>query len=377
MTHPPTHLRIGFDVSSAAGHQQRGIAGYIRSLLPALAEIAPQIEPVLFLRDERWLRKSLLEDLIPGAEFRWMMEPVRAPLGDLDAFHGMGTRLPRSQAVPRSFTLHDMRGFDLGGGVESRSGRRGNRRKTETIRRAEGVICLTEYGKARLLKHFPQVAPDTVQVIGHGVDPGRFHPYDEEDRRPVLGRLGLDGPYFLQLGSFFPHKNLELSIRGFARSRASKDEFRLVFAGGGGSEAHCAGLHALVESLGLSERITWIDDLPSDALPVVLSGARGLLMPSRYEGFGLPILEAMASGVPGVCSTSTCLPEVTGGIWDACDPDDDEVFAEAIDRLAHDDSAHAQRATAGLARAQEFTWERCAASTASFLRRVAEEAPVS
>ena len=372
----PNPLRIGFDVTSATSHRARGIASYIRALLPALTRSAPWIEPVLFLRDERWLRKSTIADLLPRAERRWLIEPVKTPLADIDVFHGMGTRLPRATHLPRSFTLHDLREFDLGGAVASPPGQKAGGRKERTIQRADRILTISEYGRARLLHHFPDLDPETIEVIYHAVDHARFHPREEAEQRPVLKQLGIQAPFFIQIGSFFPHKNLELSLRGFARSRALREGYQLIFVGGGGSDTHRAMLKELAHSLGLSESVIWIDQLSAEALPIALSAARGLLMPSSYEGFGLPILEAMASGVPGVSSNSSCLPEIADGIWDTCDPDDVEVFAESIDVLSFEDSLHAHRAAAGIARADKFTWEQCALRTAKFLSCVKRAAPI-
>jgi alpha-1,3-rhamnosyl/mannosyltransferase len=371
---PSTPIRVGFDVSSAAGRRPRGIAGYIRALLPALERAAPWIEPVLFLRDERWFRRSSLSDLLPGAKRRWIFEPIKAPLAGLDVFHGMGTRLPKSSRVPRSFTLHDLRGFDLEGASPPSNKPTRIGRRERTVRQADRILCISEHGKARLLHHFPDLDPMTIEVIHHAVDHERFHPRDESERRTALSRLGINAPFFLQLGSFFPHKNLELALEGFARSRASREGYQLMFVGGGGSDSHRARLRELVDALGLSGSVAWVDDISATALPVILSAARGLLMPSRYEGFGLPILEAMASGVPGVCSDATCLPEIAGGVWDTCDPDDADAFAASIDLLAFDDEEHAKRGTDGITRAGLFTWDSCAERTAAFLGRVAESA---
>ena len=375
----PSHrdsIRVGFDVSGAAGRRSRGIASYIRSLLPAIQRAAPWIQPVLLLRGERWLRKSAIADLLPDAERRWVIEPLKVPVRHIDIFHGMGTSALNTERLPCSFTLHDLREYDLGGITSPARSAEQNNRKNRAIRRADRILCISEYSRDRLLHHFPSVDSNKTEVIHHAVDHDRFHPREREEEQAVLGRLGINAPFFIQIGSFFPHKNLELSLKGFARSRALKDGFQLLFVGGGGSEAHRAELRQLSHSLGLSDRIAWVDDLSPDALPATLSAARGLRMPSRYEGFGLPVLEAMASGVPGICSNATCLPEVASGIWDTCDPDDEEAFAEAMDLLASDDSEHARRSTAGLERAKEFTWERCAEHTAQFLTRVATEATV-
>jgi glycosyltransferase involved in cell wall biosynthesis len=357
----PQPLRVGFDVTSATSHRSRGIASYIRALLPALESAAPWIDPVLFLRNERWLRKEALADLLPGAERRWILDPLRVPLGDLDAYHGMGTHLPSRGGTPRSFTLHDLRSFDLDGSSPEENGRR-----VKTIRRADRILCVSEYGRERLLHHVPDLSPRDLEVIHHGVDHERFRPRERAECEAALAGAGITAPFLLQLGSFFPHKNLELSIESFARSRARQEGVHLVLIGGG-SKDHSAQLKRRCGKLGLSEEVLWVDGLQSPAVPLVLAAAEALLFPSRYEGFGLPILEAMASGVPGVSSNCACLPEVVGDAWQTCDPDDPDGFSAALDQTLFDGEKRAERIRSGLERARAFTWERCAARTAEFL----------
>jgi alpha-1,3-rhamnosyl/mannosyltransferase len=357
----PTPLRVGFDVTSACGHRSRGIASYIRALLPALETAAPWIEPVLFLRNERWLRREALADLLPDAERRWILDPLRVPLGDLDVYHGMGTHLPSRSRTPRSFTLHDLRSFDLDGASPEEGSRR-----VKTIRRADRILCISEYGRGRLLHHVPDVPPSDVEVIHHGVDHARFRPRDRAECEAALAGAGIEGPFLLQLGSFFPHKNLELSIESYARSRARKEGVHLVFIGGGSKE-HSAQLKRRCEELDLSEEVHWVDGVEAPAVPLVLAAAEALLFPSRYEGFGLPILEAMASGVPGVSSSCACLPEIVGDAWQTCGPDDPDGFSAALDQTLFDGEQRAERIRLGLARASAFTWERCATRTAEFL----------
>ncbi|MEL6714874.1 MAG: glycosyltransferase, partial [Planctomycetota bacterium] len=186
--------------------------------------------------------------------------------------------------------------------------------------------------------------------------------------------LDLPERFLLQLGSFFPHKNLEASIEGFARSGARSGDTALVLAGGGGSDEYRASLMERVERHGLGDRVRWIDHVPAEHLAPLVSAARAVLMPSRYEGYGMPILEAMAAGTAGVASTSTCLPEVSAGIWDACDPDDADAWALAIDRLVGEESAHDATVERGLAHAATRTWDECARRTATFLKTAAESA---
>ncbi|HIF39813.1 MAG TPA: glycosyltransferase family 1 protein [Planctomycetes bacterium] len=357
----PKPLRVGFDVTSATSHRSRGIASYIRALLPALEIAAPWVDPILFLRNERWLRKEALAALLPGAERRWILDPLKVPLGDLDVYHGMGTHLPRGNRTVRSFTLHDLRSFDLDGAAPEESGRR-----VKTIRRADRILCISEYGRDRLLHHVPDLSAPHIEVIHHGVDHKRFRPRDGAECEAALAGAGIKAPFLLQLGSFFPHKNLELAIESFARSRARKEGVHLVFIGGG-SKDHSAQLKRRCDELCLSDQVLWVDSLDAPAVPLVLAAAEALLFPSRYEGFGLPILEAMASGVPGVSSNCACLPEIVGDAWPTCSPDDPDMFSAALDRTLFDAEQRTEQIRLGLARASAFTWERCATRTAEFL----------
>lgn len=340
------------------------MANYIFELLPALERVAPEIEPVLFLRDDRWFRRDLIRDLVPGAERRWIIEPLKMPLRGLDRFHGMGTRLPASKRVPRSFTLHDLRGIDPVPGLAST----GNaERKKRTVNRADRILVLTAHGARRLRHHFPHLDESRISVVGHGVDLERFRPAGADEVKRVRDRHGLPERFLLQLGSFFPHKNLELSIDAFARCRAQSSGVILVLAGGGGDPGHRKSLEQRVVERGLFEKVRWIDHVASQDLAPLVSAAQLLLMPSRYEGFGLPILEAMASGTAGVSSTAACLPEVCASIWEAHAPDDVESWAHAIDRLALDPDARRSTEERGLAHARTKTWDECARQTAAFL----------
>ena len=122
-----------------------------------------------------------------------------------------------------------------------------------------------------------------------------------------------------------------------------------------------------VAELGIEREVAWFEGLNAEEVPLVVAGATALLLPSRYEGFGLPILEAMASGIPGVCSDATCLPEISAGIWESSGTDDQEAFGAALDRLVFDSESRQVCIQAGLEYAARFTWERCAEGTADFL----------
>ncbi|MGK2926558.1 MAG: glycosyltransferase [Lysobacterales bacterium] len=357
-------MRVGLDITQAVKRRGRGIAHYIRELLPRLAEPELGLEPTCCIRGDRWWRRALVADLAPGLPRAWIPVSAWMSVGGLRLFHSFGNHLPARSRVPLSFTVHDFRALDRAPGDG------GGDRLRRNIERAGGVLCLTEHGRARLLHHYPNFDPARLAVVPHGVDGQRFRPQDPGLVRDTTRRLGLERPYFVQLGSWFPHKNLELSIRAFARSRARAEGFLLAFVGGGAGAEYRASLARLAQETGVADALRWIEDVSGDDLPRLLAGAAALLQPSRYEGFALPLLEAMAVGLPGVVSDSSCLPEVSGGIWPIAGQDDAEAFAAGMDAMALDGPARAAASAAGLRRAADFSWERTARLTADFFRQV-------
>jgi glycosyltransferase involved in cell wall biosynthesis len=362
-------IHVGLDISQAVKHKARGIARYIEEVLPPLLNLSATadggFDPVLFVRGDRLFRRESVVRLAEGRTVRWM------PLGQclsgrgIDLFHSFGNHLPALSAVPMTFTVHDFRVLDL---ETSKSGHR----LRKNIARSSGVLCLTEHGRSRLLHYFPEYDQARIAVVPHGVDHDRFHLLDRAQALAVASRHGLQAPYLLQLGSWYPHKNLELSIESLAISRAGREGVRLAFVGGGASADYRSSLESLAQSKGVKDLIDWVEDVPSEDIPSVVAAAACLLQPSYYEGFALPLLEAMATGTPGVVSDSSCLPEVSGGAWPVAEQGNPDSFAAGIDQVMFDSERRAVAISAGLARASGFTWEETARKTLAFFKTILE-----
>jgi len=359
-------MRVGLDITQAVKRRGRGIAHYIREVVPRLTDPALGLDATLCIRSDRWWRRKVVADLAPGLPRRWLPASAWLTVGGLELFHSFGNHLPKFARTPLTFTVHDFRALDRPPGEET-----GGDRLRRNIERASGVLCLTAHGRDRLLHHYPDFERSCLAVVPHGVDRARFCPQDPEQSRATALRYGLQQPFFIQLGSWFPHKNLELSIRAFALSRARREGFTLAFVGGGASADYAALLNDLASQNGVADAIHWIEDVSGADLPRLLAAAVALLQPSRYEGFALPLLEAMAVGLPGVVSDSSCLPEVSGGIWPVAGQDDPEAFAAGMDAMAFDGAERYAAVQAGLERAAQFTWEETARRTAAFFRQVA------
>ena len=357
-------MRIALDVTQILKKEGRGIARYIHAVVPELVTLHPSSQWNLCIRGSRWSRRGLVNDWLPSVKRSWLPLSSWMTVGDTDLFHSFGNHLPAISSAPKTFTVHDFRVLDR----SQEEGATGARLR-RNIARSDGILCHTEHGKSRLLKYFPKYA-GVVSVAPLGVDHEHFRPQAPEAIETVRVKFGLKFPFLLQLGSWFPHKNLELSLRAFSQSRSLQEGMHLVFVGGGATAAYKKSLQDLSSALGLTESVHWIEDVSGKELPGILGASQGLLQPSHYEGFALPVLEAMATGIPGVLSNSSCLPEVSAGIWPALSVDDADGFALAMDAMSMDQALREKTVVDGLRHAASFTWQETARKTGGFFQDV-------
>jgi glycosyltransferase involved in cell wall biosynthesis len=224
-------------------------------------------------------------------------------------------------------------------------------------RRAQRLITPSEFSRRELVDELA-IDPGRITVVPNGVD-DRFSP--AADAGPVRRAYGLERPYVLLVGTRITRKNL--GALAAVRRRLDGLGLELVSAGSGRHWSR-RGEAAAVRTLGY---------VPERHLPGLYAGAVALAMPSLYEGFGLPVLEAMASGVPVVAANRAALPETCGGAALLADPDDGDAFAEAVGTAATDDAVRANLVSAGLERASRFSWDRAAAATDAVIGEVLEE----
>ncbi|MFM7325283.1 MAG: glycosyltransferase family 4 protein, partial [Nodosilinea sp.] len=174
-------------------------------------------------------------------------------------------------------------------------------------------------------------------------------------------------PYLLYLGRHAPHKNLARLIQAFARLPAGATDLEL-WIGGGGDRRFTPALQAQVEALGLGPRVRFLGYVPETDLPRLINQAMALVFPSLWEGFGLPVLEAMACGTPVITSNLAALPEVAGEAALLIDPYRVEELAATMAAVWQDSQLWQQLHRAGLARAQRFSWAKTGAATAAVLQ---------
>ncbi len=233
-------------------------------------------------------------------------------------------------------------------------------------------ICVSEHTRADLVKHYG-VARGRTEVVPHGVDPAFFAAgADPAASRATALRLGLgERPYFLFVGSVEPKKNLPLLLEAFGRAAASPGGLRadLAVAGRAGWGTAEAIDEVLERHPLLRARVRFLGFVAQEEIAPLMAGARALALPSRYEGFGMPVLEAMAAGTPVLCTDRGALPEVAGGAALLFDPDDAEGLAALLARVDADDGLCQNLRARGRERAAPFTWRRCAEATLAAYRR--------
>jgi len=237
-------------------------------------------------------------------------------------------------------------------------------------RRAAQVFTVSEFSRGEILARYG-VPEARVCVIPNAVDPERFRPGN--DGAGIVERRGLrPGGYLLTVGRIEPRKNVAGLLRAYARLPATA--VPLVVAGA--CDFGYRDTLALASSLGIGARVRFIENVADEELPALYRHARLFVYPSYAEGFGLPPLEAMASGVPVISSTTTALPEVVGDAALGCDPADVASLAALMQRVLDDPRLAAELRAKGLARASLFGWESGARRVAAaYARLVATEAP--
>jgi glycosyltransferase involved in cell wall biosynthesis len=282
--------------------------------------------------------------------------------------HGVHYELPLRAGLAQVVTVHDLTLLTHPEWHEVSKARYFGWAMRRAVAAATRVLCVSATTAADLAERL-EVPADRVDVTPLGTD---LRPAPAERVAELRRRLGLDGPYLLGLGTVEPRKDLPTLVRAFA-DLAPELPHRLVLAGLAGW-----GKGALAEAVatsGVADRILLTGYVPEADKAALLTGAEVFAYPSLYEGFGLPVLEAMACGTPVVTTTGGALPEVAGDAATVIDPGDDVALVASLAKLATDPAARQDASTRGRRRAAAFTWERCAELTAIAYRRAAAATP--
>jgi glycosyltransferase involved in cell wall biosynthesis len=235
-----------------------------------------------------------------------------------------------------------------------------------TAKVADAIIINSESLRAEVDHHL-DVDPAKLHLIPEAVDHDLFKPGDPDEARHHLAqRYGVHGRFVLFVSSLWPYKNCDGLLRAFAR--ADLGEHRLVVVGPLRDDTYVGQLRALADSLGIADRVDWVGGVPLEETVHFYRAASVFAYPSHNETFGLPILEAMASGCPVVTSDCSAMPETAGGAALLADPRVPESIAAALEEACGSDAVLLRKL--GLERAQDFTWAATAERTLEVYRLV-------
>jgi glycosyltransferase involved in cell wall biosynthesis len=376
-------MRVAIDYTAAI-YQSAGVGRFVRSLVKALAEIDRQNEYVLVYADPpRGVSPRLPE--APNFTARRVPVPDRAltilwhrlglPLpidlitGRVDVFHSPDFVLPPVLRAAKVLTVHDL-AFLLHPECAD-AGLRDylERAVPRSVARADFVLADSENTKDDLICLLG-VPPEKIEVVPGGVD-REFAPVEDGARRQDMrNRISGGHPYVLNVGMIEPRKNLLRLIEAFEIMKSRHDlPHRLVLAGKRGWLSD--DIYRRAERSTLASEILFPGFVSEGDLPLLYGAADLFAFPSLYEGFGLPPLEAMASGVPVVVSRSSSLPEVVGDAAQMVRPESPEELAEAIARVLTDSTLRDSMVVKGLEQSRRFTWEASARRMLDVYRRLA------
>jgi len=361
-------MHVALDASNLALEAPTGVAIYGINLIREIASLDKENQYTLCYRLSRWKdRRHFYRVNQSNFRTKILQEPLDFLFTrKIDLFHGLDARMYDSRRVKNVGTIHDIpqHSNQYSG---TRHPEKKNRRYADIMERADRIITNSEYTKADILR-FYSIPEERIDTVPLGVEvPVR--PREEEEIQTALLRYGIRAPYLLHVGRIERKKNLCRTLEAFARVRKQlASRARIVLSGTptpGGDDVFEA-----IERLDLSEAVLLTGYVRKEDLPALYAGAMVFLFPSLYEGYGMPILEAMTCGTPVLTSNVTSLPEVAGDAAIQVNPLDVEAIAQGILRLVGDSELREEYIRKGLERVKAFTWERTARETLAVYEKV-------
>ncbi|MBZ0277878.1 MAG: glycosyltransferase family 4 protein [Anaerolineae bacterium] len=362
-------MHIGID-GRLTYYRIGGISTYIRHLVTTLESLDT---------DNRWTvfhSRKALDSLVTRFNRAALWTPCHHRLErealsielarfKLDVLHSPDFIPPWRGAKRYVITVHDLNFLHYPDFLTAESRRYYNGNIERAVRQADHILVVSEATKSDLITMLG-VPPDKISVHFLGVDE-RFKPMSPSSREQFHREFDLPSGYILFVGTFEPRKNITGLLAAYQDLRSKMpDAPPIVLAGRRGWLFDETMAH--IRQMKLDAHILWRENIPDNALPALYNGARVLVMPSFYEGFGLPALEAMACGTVPIVSNRSSLPEVVGDVGLQINPDDPATLTQALYQALTDDPWRETMQASALKRASRFTWEYTASVTLSVYR---------
>jgi glycosyltransferase involved in cell wall biosynthesis len=339
---------IALDATYSIGEELSGVGLYSREILNGLAAAHPEISFDFYYRPHRYWR-SRKERLPANARRRLLIEPLGPRSAAL--VHGLNQRLPRLPLRRAVTTFHDL--FVLTGEYSTPEFRaRFAEQARDAAARSAAIVAVSAFTKSQVVRLLG-VEPDRVKVIHHGI------------RELAYPLNAVREDVILNVGAIQKRKNIERLVAAF---ETVDRRWRLVLAGSRGYGAE--RIMARIEASPARDRISLTGYVTHEELAAWYARARVFAFPSLDEGFGMPVLEAMAAGTPVVTSNRSAPPEVAGDAAILVDPENTEALGQALRRITENESLWRDLAWRGTARAHLFTWEKAVEQTWTLYREI-------
>ncbi len=368
------------DARTATAHFP-GIGRYVVNLARAMAPLLEGDERLILLRDpdrpSPWDLSGLAGERVKVVDVscspfslrqQWAIPRLLRRLR-ADLYHSPYYLMPYWTGVPTLLTVYDLIPLLFPGHVSRRARWLFRWTMSLALRSATDVVAISQSTRSDLQRVF-SIRPEMTS-IPLAADPV-FSPCPPTEIEAVRRKYALPETFVLYLGSNKPHKNLVSLIEAISHITHYASRFTLVVAGAW--DPRYPEARQLAEARGV-ENVRWLGPVPEADLPALYSGAIALVFPSLYEGFGLPVLEAMACGTPVACSSTSSLPEVVGDAALTFPPTDPRAIAEALARLLQDADLRADLRERGLQQAARFSWKRTAEETLALYRHIVRTLP--
>ena len=366
-------MPIVFDTRTATDHFP-GIGRYVSNLTRALASLIP-VDGFKLLCAPVAVTRLMLPDvpqIVCGASpfslrQQWQV-PVLLRQAGAQLYHSPYYLMPYATGVPTIVTCHDLIPLLYPQYFRPEQRLLFWLAHKLVLTLSQAVLADSHVTKADLIGRF-DLRPEKIFVTPLAADP-HFAPRSPSEIDRVRRRYNLPTHYGLYLGSNKPHKNLIRLVEAW--SQVSRHAARIPLVIAGPWDTRFPQAKERVTALGLENSTLFLGPIPEQDLPALYSGAEWFIFASLYEGFGLPVLEAMACGAPVACANASSLPEVTGDAALLFDPLDVDSIADGLTRLLEDSHLRASLRLRGLAQAQRFSWERAARETVEVYRAASQ-----
>lgn len=364
-------MKIGIDVSQNI--YGTGVSNYTKKLVENLLKIDHKNEYILFASSLRGKKKtqeffqslekyknvefkitSIPPKILEPLWNRFHILPIEKFIGEVDVFHSSDWTQPpvKSDKTEKVTTVHDMIPFLFPNSVHPKIVSTFKRKLARVKKEVDLILADSETTKDDIVK-FLQIDEKKIRVIY--LAPGeQFHPQDEEKIKEVLEKFKIKKPYILSVATQEPRKNIQKLLDVFAKIVASRPQLRLVLT----------GKYGWGPGLSSTENVIWTGYVSDDDLVSLYSGCRVFVYPSLYEGFGLPILEAMACGAPVVTSNNSSMAEIAKDTAILIDPRSEGQIKKAIEMILDLNLENYQKMVrASMDRARKFSWTKTARET--------------